>query len=68
MKGTTMTLVEFRAWVAGARSTFLRDGPTSRANRDHSEEVRPHDPVLADLYLRAADVNEAIRRRLTEAK
>jgi hypothetical protein len=28
--------------------------------------VRPHDPALADLFVRSAEVNEAIRARLRD--
>jgi hypothetical protein len=37
-------------------------------NREFAEIVRPHNPELADLYVRFAEVNEAIRKHLTQPR
>jgi hypothetical protein len=59
-----MTRDAFRHWAARAKAIFAGDGPTDRTDREHAESVRPHDPALADLYVRCAEAHEAVRAHL----
>jgi hypothetical protein len=59
-----MTRDEFRHWSTRARAIFA-DEPIDGEVRNHADSVRPHDPVLADLYVRCAEATEAVRAHLT---
>ena len=60
-----MNRAGFQSWVARARATFLGDGPVAKIDRAWAVLIRPHDPALADLYVRCAEANEAVRAHLT---
>ena len=61
-----MTLSDFRHWSRTAACIFANDGPVAHITRDHAAKIRPFDLALSDLYLRAAEANEAIRAHLAE--
>lgn len=58
------TIEQFRTWATTAARMFAEDGPLSTVNRSFAEEIRRFEPTLADLYVRAAEANEAIRAHL----
>jgi hypothetical protein len=60
------TMDQFRTWAQTTVRVFLRDGAVCRTSRNWADEVRPFDPVLADLYIDAAKANEAIRAHLAK--
>ena len=58
-----MTREEFRLW-AKRFAFWIGDDPRSVANREWADNIRPHDPLLAQMYERLADATEAIRAHL----
>jgi hypothetical protein len=60
------TVEQFRTWATSTNRMFTRDGSVSHVNRDWAKELRPFDPVLADLYVKMAEANEAIRAHLAK--
>jgi hypothetical protein len=52
---------EFLNWCRSAVYFFAREGPVAVGTRAWAASIRPYDPELADLYVRSAEVNEAIR-------
>ncbi len=60
------TREQVQTWAVTAARMFAKDGPLSHVTRDFAEELRPFDPKLADLYVQAAEVNEAIRAHLAK--
>lgn len=60
-----MTREQFKIWVHNTVSHFARgEGQVAHQTRMHAEAVRPHDPELADLYVKQAEASETIRRYL----
>jgi hypothetical protein len=59
-----MTREAFRAWARTASKTFAAAGRVSTINRAFAERIRHYDAELADLYVRLAVANEAIRAHL----
>ena len=59
-----MTRDEFRAWAKRTVRFFHAEGPASKSNREWADKIRPFDAPLADLYLRVAEANEAVREHL----
>lgn len=56
-----MTREQFREWAIQARTMFSLDGADASTTRAFASDVRPHDPVLASLFVRCAEANEAVR-------
>jgi hypothetical protein len=56
-----MTIEQFRRWARQTARMHYDAGAWSTSNRDWAERIRPYDAELADLYVRLAEAQEAIR-------
>ena len=61
-----LTLDQFRQWARDTVRMHYDGGAWSTSNRTWAERIRPHDAALADLYVRLAEAQEAIRAYLVK--
>jgi hypothetical protein len=65
---TGLTREEFRNWVRIVKDLNAAFGPGSVASRAWAEKIRPYDHVLADLYVKSAEAQEAIQNHILAPK